>query len=219
MPRLQTLPRLRDWLLSGDMDSLQAYAEHNHRALSFLTAMTYDQDPQIAWNAVRALGCTAAVIAESDPEYVRVHLRRFMWLLNDESGGIGWRAPESLASVIADSPDLFEEFVPVVISILDMEPEDFTRFRAGALWALGRLASNFVDQVRAREAFLAECLTDQDSQIRGLAVWCLRQLDIQYPYAETFDFSKDQGEVILLTGEKLVQTSVAQIASGMYLDL
>lgn len=214
MARLQTTPRLREWLLRGDMQEIQAYAKINRRVLSFLTALTYDRDPQVAWNAVRALGLSAALIADSDPEYVRVHLRRLTWLLNDESGGIGWRAPESLAAVIAAKPELFAEFVPIVISILDMEPEDAVRFRAGALWGLGRLAPFFPEQVKAREAYLSDCLKDEDPQIRGLAVWCLQRLGILTAYAERFNFPEDGDEFDLFMGEKLVRVSIAQVASG-----
>lgn len=217
MARLQTTPRLREWLLRGDMQEIQAYAENNRRVLSFLTALTYDRDPQVAWNAVRALGLSAALIADSDPEYVRVHLRRLTWLLNDESGGIGWRAPESLAALIAAKPELFAEFVPIFLSILDMEPEDAIHFRLGALWGLGLLATHFPEQVKSRQQYLAYCLTDEDPQIRGLAVWCLRRLDILSQYASTLDILADQGEFDLFTGEKLVHTSIAQIASGAYL--
>lgn len=219
MSRLQTTPRLREWLLRGDMRAIEAFAETNRRVLSFLTALTYDRDPQVAWNAVRALGLSAALIADSDPEYVRVHLRRFVWLLNDESGGIGWRAPESLAAVIAAKPELFAEFVPIFISILDMEPEDAVHFRLGALWGLALLAPLFPDQVQTRQQYLADCLTDEDPQIRGLAVWCLRRLDILKLYASTSDLLADQSKFDLFTGEKLVHTSIAQIASGEFLDL
>ncbi len=34
------------------------------------------------------MGLAAGCISGDDPEYVRVHLRRLMWLLNDESGAL-----------------------------------------------------------------------------------------------------------------------------------
>ncbi|MFA6901185.1 MAG: DVU0298 family protein, partial [Desulfurivibrionaceae bacterium] len=42
------------------------------------------------WNAVSAMGMTVARLADQDMEAARIVMRRFMWSLNDESGGIGW---------------------------------------------------------------------------------------------------------------------------------
>ena len=81
--------RLRDWLANQDYEAIAGLAGRKRRVLSFLTALTYDHDPLISWRAVEAMGLAAGRISDEDPEYVRVHLRRLMWLLNDESGGIG----------------------------------------------------------------------------------------------------------------------------------
>ena len=102
----------------------------------------------IAWRAIEAFGAAGAQIADRDPEFVRGHLRRLLWLLSDESGGIGWRAPELLGEALYRRPGQFAEFMPILASLLDMEPEDAARFRAGWLWAVGRVAE--VAQSRCR---------------------------------------------------------------------
>jgi len=82
------------------------------------------------------MGLVAAEQAVTDPVFVRGHLRRLVWLLNYESGGIGWQAPEALGAVIAARPDSFADFIPILVSLPDMEPEDAFHFRAGYLWAM-----------------------------------------------------------------------------------
>ena len=40
-------------------------------------------------------------LADSDMEAARVIMRRLMWNLNDESGGIGWGSPEAMGEILA----------------------------------------------------------------------------------------------------------------------
>jgi len=40
-------------------------------------------------------------LTEKEMESARVIMRRLMWSLNDESGDIGWGAPEAMAEIIA----------------------------------------------------------------------------------------------------------------------
>ena len=45
-------------------------------------------DEKIKWHAVTAMGAVVSNLAITDLESARVIMRRFMWHLNDESGGI-----------------------------------------------------------------------------------------------------------------------------------
>ena len=158
--------KLRDSLVNEDYDTIVKFAGHSNRVLSFLTALTYDEDPLICWRAVEAIGLAAARVADDDPELVRIHLRRMQWLLNDESGGIGWRFPEAMGEIIRNRPQQFAEFVPIVIALFDMEEEDVVRFRAGILWALGRLGPFFPEEIRAALPWIMPCLDDPDPNTR-----------------------------------------------------
>ncbi len=134
--------QIRGCLVHQNHSQILSLATHNKRILSYLTALTYDPQALIAWRAVSALGLAAGVIADRDPEYVRVHLRRLMWLLSDESGGIGWKAPEAMGEMIRSRPHLFNEFIPILIAVLDMEPEDVPSFRDRHIMGAGQAGSN-----------------------------------------------------------------------------
>ena len=175
-PRL-TKAQLRARLSAGILPAVAEAARHQPRTLSLLTALTYDLEPSIAERAIEALGEVAALVAAEHPERVRVHLRRLFWLLNDESGGIGWRAPEAIGAILRACPRQFPEFEPLLLAVLDMEPEDAVRFRAGALRAIGRLAAVIADRPDALPAVRA-CLDDPDPSIRQLAVWCAGQIEL-----------------------------------------
>ena len=198
----------------ADFSAIVDYASGHKRALSFLTALTYDQDHTLSWRAVEVLGLAASRIAEDDPEYVRVHLRRLVWLLNDESGGIGWRAPEAIGEIIRHHPDLFKNFIPILVNLMDTEPEDAVRFRAGWLWAIGRLA-----EVRLRDAhsalpWIIPCLDDPDPQVRGLAVWCLGKI-AYLPADRLVTLQSDQEQVELYISPSTEAIRIGELAKRL----
>jgi hypothetical protein len=170
------LSKLRYWLLEGDYSPLLELASTKKHILAQLTALTYDADPDISSRAIAATGLTAKIIAERDPEHVRNYLLRLFWLISDESGGIGWKAPELIGEILFHCPQ-FDQFFPMLISLLALEKEDAPRFRIGTLWAIGRVA-----QI-AREAMLPALpqvqrftSLDDDTTSKKMAIWCMKQL-------------------------------------------
>lgn len=204
--------KLRDWLSNGQYTDITQFAARNRRTLSYLTGLSYDSDELIAWRAIEAIGLAAARIADDDSEYVRGHLRRLMWLLNDESGGIGWRAPEAIGEIIRNRPTLFTEFIPILISILDMEKEDAPRFRAGALWAIGRLGQVIPALLSTAHSWAEIFLRDPVPQTRGMAIWCLVQLRQTGAILQNTSLFEDSNPVQLYTNGRLNQTTVSQLA-------
>jgi HEAT repeat protein len=198
-------------LVNEDYEAIVELAGHKRRVLSFLTALTYDPDSLLSWRAVEAIGLAAGCIADDDPEFVRIHLRRLQWLLNDESGGIGWRAPEAMGEIIYNRPQQFAEFVPIVISLFDMEEEDVIRFRPGILWAVGRLGQVMPEAVKPAIPWVVPCLDDLNPQTRGLAVWCLGQLDAVGYLADQDALLRDESPVDIYIDGQLAHKSVTQL--------
>ena len=149
------------------------WAAGDKLVLSRLFSLTYTMDDVLGWRAVKALGLAAAQVAGQDAEFVRNILRRLIWSLNDESGGIGWRSPQAMGAIIAQCPRQFAEFVPIVVSLFDL---DETHFYPGVLWAIGQIADQDRDMVQFAAPRVLACLSDPDPQTRGMAVWCLGRL-------------------------------------------
>ncbi|MEW6029644.1 MAG: DVU0298 family protein [Chloroflexota bacterium] len=129
------LPVVRDWLLRSDFASILDLAGRQKRILSLLTALTYDPDLRVNDRAIEATGRAAREIAQRDPEFVRNYILRLFWLVNDESGGICWRAPELIGAIIHACPR-FAYFNSMLVSLLDLEKEDAPRFRDSTLRAI-----------------------------------------------------------------------------------
>ncbi|MFC1869605.1 DVU0298 family protein, partial [Thermodesulfobacteriota bacterium] len=81
-------------------------------AVNSLFSFLYSEDPLIKWNAVTSMGAIVSKLAHEDMEAARVVIRRLMWNLNDESGGIGWGSPEAIGEILSSHKALAEEYSP-----------------------------------------------------------------------------------------------------------
>ncbi len=209
----KTLQQIRQILMQNDQDQILTLAKKNKRILSYLTALTYDPEDLVAWRAISALGTAASWFAVHDLEHLRIHLRRLMWLLNDESGGIGWRAPEAMGEIISACPQHLGEFIPILVSVLDMEPEDAPPFRAGALWAIGRLAQVVPQALTDAVPKILPYLSDPNAQTRGMAVWCLLQMKGTAGINNLEELLRDNEPVLLFQDGFIEKLSVVDLAA------
>lgn len=209
---------LRRWLDEGRFDEIVNAVVSNRRLLGTLFTITYDTDPLVVGRAVDAFGRAADRLADVDPEFVREHLRRLFWLITDESGGIAWRAPETAGEVLRRRPDTFRDFVPLLLSVLDMEPEDLVRFLPGTLCAIGRLAEAAPQALSSDQAWwvrqrAVRALFSADSQARGLALWCLARLPGIDAEADARRFTGDTAPVTLYANGQIESTTVGGLAA------
>eukprot|EP00362_Geleiidae_sp_MMETSP1317_P000447 CAMPEP_0201284794 /NCGR_PEP_ID=MMETSP1317-20130820/84991_1 /ASSEMBLY_ACC=CAM_ASM_000770 /TAXON_ID=187299 /ORGANISM="Undescribed Undescribed, Strain Undescribed" /LENGTH=71 /DNA_ID=CAMNT_0047606373 /DNA_START=1077 /DNA_END=1289 /DNA_ORIENTATION=- len=57
-------------------------------------------------------------------EEARIVMRRMLWSMNDESGGIGWGVPEAMAEVMTCNKGLAEEYIHMLISYMREDGEE-----------------------------------------------------------------------------------------------
>src|SRR5210317_1617997 len=129
------------------------------------------------WHAITALGPIMADLADNDMEAARVVMRRFMWSLNDESGGIGWGAPEAMGEIMACHDRLADEYAHVLVAYMREEGFylELEQLQRGLMWGLGRLAQARASLLLERKAatYLLPYLQSADAVVRGLAAWTL----------------------------------------------
>ena len=65
-------------------------------------------EESIRWNGIFSFGSMMKRLVSRNLEDGRVVMRRFLWSLNDESGGIGWGAPEAMAECMVNNVQLLE---------------------------------------------------------------------------------------------------------------
>ncbi len=175
-----------DW--EGRLDELTVFPPA--RLIGPLTPYLL-REPVLKWRAVTMLGITAARLAAENPEGGRTALRRFTWMLNDESGGIPWGAPEAIGEILSQSELLGKEFHHVLVSYVLEEADgmdnylEFTPLRQGAWWGIGRLGQARPGLlVPAARRLLDRGAGETDTVITGLVCWIMG--NIQYAAAREF---------------------------------
>lgn len=111
----------------------------DEQLVGHLFSYFYNTDPLIKFRSASAMGRLVARMAKQNMEKARIVLRRIMWNLNDESGGIGWGSPEAMGEILARSPELALEFKSILFSYLDPGGNfiEHEMLQQGVLWGIG----------------------------------------------------------------------------------
>lgn len=133
---------VRQLVEERNFDGLINWARKEQDTAFLVVALVFERDDLARHRALDALGKLSAVIAEEEGlEKVRGIIRRLLWLMNDESGGIAWHGPEAIAEVLDNVPTLLDEYGRIVASYIDEPP-----FGPGVHRAIAKLAAAAPDQ-------------------------------------------------------------------------
>jgi hypothetical protein len=171
-------------------------------------------DERIKWRAVTALGKVVSDLAASDPESARVVMRRFIWNLNDESGGIGWGCPESMAEVMAQNQRLADEYSSILTSYIQPEGNylEHEILQRGVLWAVGRLTHACPQYTRKIGGYLIAYMKSGDPILRGLAAWAAGPAGGAETIPQLKELADDPSQLMLYRNGKFDRYSVGQLA-------
>jgi len=179
-----------------------------------LFSFLYSLDDRVKWRAVTAMGKVIADLAAIDLESARVIMRRFIWQLNDESGGIGWGCPESMAEAMVQNENLAEEFWCLLISYIQPQGNylEHPVLQRGVIWGVGRLSHSRPQYARHAAAFLPPYLESSDPILRGLAAWAAGPIAGREMLPVLENLVQDQGRLNLYRDGQIEQHSVGQLA-------
>lgn len=185
---------------------------------------------RIRWHGISAFGQVVSQMAEEEMEDARVIMRRFLWSLNDESGGIGWGAPESMGEIICKHPKLAEEYLHMLISYTrDDGPELFQdgnflelpELQRGLLWGLGRAAASRAKMLNdlGVGTDIEQYLLSKDPVILSMAIWCLGQLQRTEAEEIIKSFIEDSRQVSFYYDGRYIESTVAEFARRALIKL
>lgn len=184
------------------------------RVINSLFPLLCSNDEQIKWRAVTAMGAVVANLADEDIESARMIIRRLMWSLNDESGGIGWGAPEAIGEILACHGGLAREYVNILTSYIKedgnfLEHEPLQR---GAMWGVARLAQVRPHLVQDARGYLIQRLGSSEATVKGLAALTLGLVGAEEARLQLEDLSRDDTEVHLYLDRKMAVHRVSELA-------
>ena len=182
MPTKKDVERI---LENRDWKQLNIWAKENKNVYRQLMSRIYVNDGLIFWRAVEALGVLAHTIELDDQKYALELVRRYFWMLNDESGGTAWNASEAIGSLVAHSPNTCGHFNWMLSGLLEDES-----LSDGALWGLAQLAQNAPHLIDPLEERIRPFLESEEPLARGLAalIYALMQIP-----NEAFPLNRENG--------------------------
>ena len=184
------------------------------KVVNALFPFLYSCNDNLKWGAITAMGETVRKIAQDDMESARVVVRRLMWNLNDESGGIGWGSAEAMGEILALDNGLAEEYASILVSYIkkDANFQEHELMQRGVLWAIGRLAQTSPELVRGSVPHIISFLQSNDPVKRGLAAWIMGLLKIKEARQALVPLLDDGTRFMMYNKRKLVNTAVKDVA-------
>jgi len=208
--------RVHELLKSPDLDrALDELCRFPARqVISPLFSFLYNGDEHLRWQAITAMGKIVAGLANEDMEAARVIMRRLMWNLNDESGGIGWGSPEAMGEILAQHKDLAEEYAHVLISYAreDGNYLEHEMLQRGLLWGIARLSQVRPSLVQEAVPHLVPFLTATDPALRGMAACIMGLLGAKEARSELEVLTGDDAEFDIFCNQKRIRRSVKEAA-------
>ena len=104
--------KIQELIISRDLEEAleQLYQMKLRRVINPLFSFFYSGDELLRWRSITAAGAVITKMADQNVDDARIMMRRLMWNLNDESGGIGWGSPEAMGETMARSDRMAEEY-------------------------------------------------------------------------------------------------------------
>lgn len=200
---------------------LGKYGEHG--LVNPLFSALYRPEEMLRWHTVTIFGEVVARLADKDMEAARMVMRRYLWSLNDESGGIGWGAPEAMAEAMYHHDGLCDEYLHMLISYMrpdgPLEHQDgnfleLPALQQGLLWGISRLAERRAGLLRANGVVsdLLPYLSSEDATVRGLAVKALGLLGAAGGVVSFSRLLRDKCPLRLYEGGRMKVVTVAWLA-------
>jgi len=171
-------------------------------------------DEQIKWRAVTAMGTVVVNLAHEDIESARMIIRRLMWSLNDESGGIGWGAPEAIGEILACHERLAREYANILTSYIKEDGNflEHEPLQKGAMWGVARLAQVRPHLIQDAKSYLIQRLDSSDARVKALAALTLGLLGAEEVRLQLEGLSRDDTEIHLYLDRKMGIRRVCELA-------
>jgi hypothetical protein len=184
------------------------------KAINPLFSFLCSLDELLKWRAVTAMGKIVGRLAEADMESARVIVRRHMWQLNDESGGIGWGCPEAMGEIMARNENLAQEFWCIQISYIRPDGNflEHKALQRGALWGVGRLAHARPQLLKTSVDYLHPYMQADDPYLRGLAAWAAGALRNKKTEVILNQLKDDSAKLDLYLDGYIIGRSVGEIS-------
>jgi len=188
-------------------DELVRLSSSHKKILSILISLSYDKKTSVSWRAIESIGLITGVISKTHPELVRNIIGRLLWMIRDESGGIGWSTPEILGEIVRNNPELYSDIAAVIMSFHQEK-----MLTAGVLWAIGRIGKINTEMVNYAIPVVLNYLYNSDKTLRGYAAWALGEIGASETINKLRKLKSDDSPVPFYEDGELKEKTVGEVA-------
>ncbi len=196
-------------LEAQDYESLFPLLSEHNRTMRIIISLTYDKQKILAWRAIEGIGILSKAIAVKNTQEVRNLANRLLWMIRDESGGIGWSSPEMLGEIVKNNPELCADIAPIIISFSFEEP-----LLPGVLWAAGRVGEAHRELMLPSVEDILPFLEHSSPLIRGLTAWAVGKIGVKNPPATLKKLASDSNSISIYDNGTITETGINIIASA-----
>jgi len=191
------------------------------RIVNALFPLLYSQDDLLKWRVVKFMGICVGELAQEDLESARNVVRRLMWNLNDESGGIGWGSPEAMGEVLSRNEELAKEFAPILLSYADKDGNylELPMLQRGLLWGIARFSAVRPKALKGSKSHFFPYLESKDSAVRGHAASIVGWVGAAGDGFRLWPLLKDDAAYTTYADDRCVQRLVSKAAREALLRL
>jgi hypothetical protein len=184
------------------------------KAINPIFSFFFSKDELLKWHAVSAMGIVVDNMAKQNIEQARIVMRRLMWNLNDESGGIGWGSPEAMGEIMARNKALANEYSKFLTSYINKEGNfiEHDILQRGVLWAIGRLSHSRPELIKSEAIHLNDFMLSADIVKRGLSTWAAEPLKSDVNKTFLIPLLNDPSTLDIYIDGEMVSFSVSHLA-------
>lgn len=168
-----------------NFEQIEKVSLNNPIVFGWLISLSYDKENSISWKAIQAMGHVAKAYVEAGEfESLRNTIRKLLWSMTEESGGVGWRAAELIGEIIYASPAKFKDIIPILWS---KREED--SFLESVLRSMIKLSNkvNLFDYIKIEETELKDLLNHRNDEIKALTAILIYRTNIKIPVSENIE--------------------------------
>lgn len=208
--------KIKEMTLGDFLEHIKQYPEQ--ALLHSIFSCLCSSDEKVRWHAISAFGAVMARLANQDMEKARIVMRRCMWMLNDESGGIGWGIPEAFAEAMACHAGLAKEYSHILVSFMreDGFYLELELLQQGLLWGIGRLALESPGRLIEKNCpvYLMPYFESLDPTVRGLAAWVAGLLMVRQAEKKLHGMENDPSKFQLFNRGVLTPVQIGEVAQN-----
>jgi len=184
--------QVRELLKEREYDHLTDLCVVDRHAWQELRFRLYEIDERIRWSAIEA----AAKLMKrwwqlKQQEKVRDFIRNLFWSMTDESGGIGWSSPQTIAETIVNIPEILDPYGSMMIAYSIEEPP----LMKGGLWGIGRMGKMIADSMDFFQEKILAVFQNDDPEILGLAAWAMGEVGFK-PSLSYLEILRERNEPV-----------------------